>query len=288
MWLVVPIIALMGTLGLAPADPATQSVSGARDRVTHSRDCYDDTFCIESVEEEDQVDLYVSKLVPWDFTLVVDLKLENMQSDRDLPLIRSFAARGREQILKLRIMQPGRRWSYHFDLRWVVGALDAKHDDDYVYSLPFGRGESFLVAQGYGGMASHEGKNALDFDMPAGTGVRAARDGVVVEVEESNFRGGLDPGLRSRANFVKIRHSDGTIGHYVHLMQNGVRVYVGDRVRKGDLIAYSGDTGYSSGPHLHFEVYTISRSLKPETIPVRFRANGRNAVELREGNVYGH
>jgi len=245
-------------------------------------ECYDDTFCIESVKDGNKVKLIISKLIPWDFTLLINLRLENMVADRKLPLIRSFTARGKESMLNLRIAEPNRKWAYHFDLKWVVGLLNAAHDDQYVYSLPFGRNKSFMVSQTYNGVSSHEGKNAIDFDMPRGTGVRAARNGIVVEIEESRFQGGLDPALKSKANFVRIRHSDGTIGNYVHLMPNGVRVYEGDRVRRGDLIAYSGDTGYSSGPHLHFEVFTITGALQHRTIPVRFRANGRNGDQLEE------
>ncbi len=154
--------------------------------------------------------------------------------------------------------------------------------------MPFGRDESYLVGQSYNGAATHKTKYAIDFDMPVGTRVRAARDGIVIAVEESNYRGDLDPSLKTKANYVRIRHPDGTIGNYVHLMQNGVKVYQGDRIRRGDMIAYSGDTGYSSGPHLHFEVYTISRLLQQQTIAIRFRANGKNGVIPKQGNVYGH
>lgn len=253
-----------------------------------SIDCYDDTFCIESVRSGDQVNLLVSKLVPWHFTLQVNLQLQNMIADRGLPLIRTFSSEGKEPIMTLKISEPNRKWGYRFDLKWVVGALEAKHNDNYVYSLPYARNESFMVSQSYHGMASHDGKNAIDWDMPTGSRVRAAREGIVVEIEESKYRGGMDPVLKTQANYVRIQHPDGTIGNYVHLMPNGVRVSVGDRVRRGDLIAYSGDTGYSSGPHLHFEVFTISGSLQHRTIPVVFRANGRNGAKLLEGVTYAH
>ena len=282
MWFFVPILVLFGFI----YGPTAHSV--VSDSPISSRECYDNTFCIESVEKDDRVELYVTNLVQWDFTLVVDLKLENMVSDYPLPFTRSFPGRGRERVMNLRIARPGKSWSFRFNLQWAVGTLEAEHDNQYVYGLPFGRSESYLVAQSFDGAATHRGKYAIDFDMPVGTGIRAARDGIVVEVEESYYKGTLDPSLKSQANFVKIRHTDGTIGHYVHLMQNGVRVYAGDRIRRGDLIAYSGDTGYSSGPHLHFEVYTISKFLQQRTIPIRFRANGRNGVVPLEATVYGH
>ncbi len=134
--------------------------------ITPTIECYDDTFCIESVQEGDRVKLIVSKLIPWDFTLLINLRLVNMVADRKLPLIRSFTARGKESVLNLRIAEPNRKWGYQFDLKWVVGLLNAVHDDQYVYSLPFGRNMSFMVSQTYNGLASHEGKYAIDWDMP--------------------------------------------------------------------------------------------------------------------------
>ena len=92
--------------------------------------------------------------------------------------------------------------------------------------------------------------------------------------------------MKSRANFVKIRHDDGTIGHYVHLRHLGVEVSVGDGIRSGELIGYSGSTGYSSGPHLYFEVFSATRNLERRTIPVKFRTARRGVIRLEEGYYY--
>ena len=75
-----------------------------------------------------------------------------------------------------------------------------------------------------------------------------------METEHRYFEGRPDSALKSRANYVKIRHDDGTIGNYVHLQHDGVLVEVGDKVRTGDVIGMSGNTGFTTGPHLHFEV----------------------------------
>jgi murein DD-endopeptidase MepM/ murein hydrolase activator NlpD len=58
----------------------------------------------------------------------------------------------------------------------------------------------------------------------------------------------------SRANFVRVLHDDGSMGMYAHLEYYGVGVKVGQRVAAGDLLGLSGNTGYSTGPHLHFAV----------------------------------
>lgn len=63
--------------------------------------------------------------------------------------------------------------------------------------------------------------------------------------------------LRPRANFVCVQHSDGTYARYFHLSRNGVRVKKGDRVAAGDILGLSGNTGFSSAPHLHFDVVDV-------------------------------
>lgn len=174
-------------------------------------------------------------------------------------------------------------WSFRFSLQYLLGSIDALHDHEYAYGLPYRTGTGFNVGQAFNGSTTHKGRNAIDWDMPAGTGIRAARGGLVVDLEESYKQGGVDPALKTLANYVKIRHRDGTIGSYVHLQRNGVRVRIGDRVVRGDLIAWSGNTGYSTGPHLHFEVYTVNPQLQRKTIPIRFKTHDRESVLLIEG-----
>ena len=69
-------------------------------------------------------------------------------------------------------------------------------------------------------------------------------------------------------------HDDGTFGLYAHLGWDSIRVRVGQRVRRGEYIADSGNTGYSSGPHLHFAVVKNS-GMNIESLPIAFE--GRNA-----------
>ena len=135
--------------------------------------------------------------------------------------------------------------------------MQARHDDRVLYLLPFKRGTSHRVIQGYDDAWSHKDADryAVDFAMPEGTVVCAARDGVVADLNQSTNVGGAKAkdGL---SNFVSILHEDGTVGEYLHLQYNGVLVKVGQRVTAGTPIARSGNTGYSTRPHLHFGVYS--------------------------------
>lgn len=122
--------------------------------------------------------------------------------------------------------------------------------------LPFEAGASHPILQGMHGAFSHSGNSthALDFECPIGTTIVAARDGVVVALKESSSTGCGDPMCADQGNFVRIDHGDGTYAIYYHLERDGALVELGDRVCAGEPIARSGNTGFSSGPHLHFQV----------------------------------
>jgi murein DD-endopeptidase MepM/ murein hydrolase activator NlpD len=132
----------------------------------------------------------------------------------------------------------------------------------YAYALPYPRGLTFAVLQGFHGAFSHRGSNeyAVDFNCPVATPVVAARPGIVVAAHASAQGAGTSPEFLDdqRANFVIVLHDDGTIGEYMHLAPSGVRVSPGQAVTRGQELALSGNTGFSSTPHLHFQVMTAS------------------------------
>ncbi len=96
----------------------------------------------------------------------------------------------------------------------------------------------------------------VDFAMPEGTPVVAARAGIVVSRESRYGKNYANPrdGL-GHANSLLIRHDDGQESFYAHLAWRSLRHPVGSRVSMGEVVAFSGSTGYATYPHLHFGVY---------------------------------
>ncbi|MGZ8554531.1 MAG: M23 family metallopeptidase [Chitinophagaceae bacterium] len=145
-------------------------------------------------------------------------------------------------------------------------------DSSYIYALPFEEGKSFRVIQGYFQGFTHRERAALDFNMNRGTNITAAREGVVTRVKEDGKRGGLNRKFRSDGNNIVIQHSDGSRAGYWHLQHNGALVNVGDSVKKGQVIALSGKTGFAFVPHLHFLVWT-NKGGGWQQVPTRFQTS---------------
>ncbi len=162
------------------------------------------------------------------------------------------------------------------------------HDDSYLYRLPYADEVSYAVLQGWGSPLSHTGREhyTIDFRMPEGTPVHAAREGVVIAVEQVNEHGCWSSHCARFANYVAIRHSDGTIGEYFHLQKDGVLVAEGETVRRGQQIAFSGNTGYSNAPHLHFGVYTTTTDGRRHSIDIRFVTSTGIVNRPRSGSHY--
>ena len=164
-------------------------------------------------------------------------------------------------------------------LRAVAGDPAARPEDaDYRFPLDTDRVE---IGQGWGGHFSHrapEHRHALDLSAPEGTPVLAARAGVVMQVVSgaAATQHGTDGAPDAAGgNAVRILHEDGSMALYGHLADAGLQVRPGQRVRRGEPIARVGNTGYSTGPHLHFAVQ-VNRGLRLETVP--FRMSGPQGV----------
>ncbi len=145
--------------------------------------------------------------------------------------------------------------------------------------LPFAAGTSVPVTQSYHGWSSHHDteRYAIDFGVAVDTPIAAARAGRVLAARGDSSSGCGDSSCAALANYVVVDHGDGTFGLYWHLRQGGLAVAIGDQVCRGQVLGYSGNTGFSTGPHLHFAVVDLWQ----ETLPLYFED-----VPASKGIVY--
>lgn len=179
-------------------------------------------------------------------------------------------------------------YGFNYNYSSYFGVVDAIAED-YVYDLPYDLGKNLIVLQGAGGRFTHSGENvyySYDFKMPVGSDVLAARDGVVVRIVDSFKEGGVNPAFKGRENFIYIQHADGTIANYAHIKYKGALTSVGAFVQKGDKIALSGNTGYTTDPHLHFGVFKVVKGGKHKSVPIRFKTSKGVVRELKAGGFY--
>ena len=196
-------------------------------------------------------------------------KATNVRGEPALPARATVPARGSVLITRLHAIGSGAS-EFAVGMEAVPGDPNAK-PQDIVYSPPIPP-ERLRVDQGFGGRFSHvdpQNRYAIDFGTPQGTPILAARAGVVMQVESDFDKAGLDrEKFGGRANYVRILHDDGSMGLYAHLRPEGVLVRVGQRVKTGQRIGLSGNTGYTTGPHLHFAVQ-VNQGMRLVAIPFR-------------------
>jgi murein DD-endopeptidase MepM/ murein hydrolase activator NlpD len=113
-------------------------------------------------------------------------------------------------------------------------------------------------------------KNAIDYVVPIGTPIKAAADGLVIDVKADSNIGGSSRKYEKYENFIEIRHEGDEYSYYGHIKKNGAQVKIGDKIKVGQVIGFSGATGWLANikePHLHFMVGRY----KYETLKIRFK-----------------
>jgi len=212
---------------------------------------------------------------------------ENVVTDAPASGSMLVPARGDRELMTLRRADPALPMRFEYEFRYLLGSPEAVHAPDGAYRLPYALASSHPVSQAFPDTVTHAdpaSAYAYDFAMPVGTGIYAARDGIVVEVASDYYEAGLDPSVDGpRANIVRVLHDDGTMSLYAHLNWNSIRVVPGQRVRRGEHIADSGNTGFSSGPHLHFVVQRNDGG-RLVSVPVEFAGPGGTSVAPRRGD----
>jgi murein DD-endopeptidase MepM/ murein hydrolase activator NlpD len=154
----------------------------------------------------------------------------------------------------------------------ALGSPQAVHSPPSPYRVPFGVGSTYLVSQAFPSRITHvtpDSQYAVDIALPDGTPVYSAREGTVINARHDFFRGAVAPVMLDQANVIEILHDDGTIALYAHLHWDSIRVRIGQHVVRGQYIANSGNTGFTSGPHLHFAVMRNAGAANV-SIPIQF------------------
>ena len=209
----------------------------------------------------------------------IEVRLEStggspLASTPALPARASVPAHGSALVAQLDAQGIGRNGLMRLSLSGTPGSSNAR-PVDVEYGLPLHQARR--IDQGFEGSFSHnddQNRYALDFAVDVGTPVLAARTGIVMQVE-AGFRSTGSNYARDgmRANFVRILHEDGSMALYAHLASGGASVRVGQAVVRGERIGRSGNTGYSTAPHLHF-VVQVNRGGSLVSIPFRMQGVG--------------
>ncbi len=230
---------------------------------------------MDIVERGNGWDVYVRNLLhgPVEASLAFG-KINAVSAKPGLPMRQVLNPRERVQITRVDATGPNAFLS--LNMQSVPGSSLAA-PKDILYQLPIDKKTALKVAQGFDGRLTHtdeQNRFAVDFSMPVGTAILAARGGIVMQTTGNFDRTGTNQQkYAARANIVRILHEDGSMAVYAHLKQNGIMVREGQRVIAGQLIAYSGNTGFSTGPHLHF-CLQVNKGMRLVSIP--FRMNGPN------------
>ncbi len=235
-------------------------------------DCVHDV-CIHAARNDDRVVIEASNRQP--VPVGVRVKFEQLSNVQAVPA-RMPAERivppGKRVLIVTLVRQNARAAaSFPFNWQWVWGDPGARHADAVRYRVPFGGVEPRVLTQGVGGKFSHTGQSqySFDFAMPVGTPILAARSGKVVNVADGYTQAGTAQHLLREANAVTILQDDGTFATYAHL-DPGSGVRLGMYIYAGEVLGFSGNTGFSTGPHLHFSVWQAGYDGTTATLPIRF------------------
>ncbi len=268
-------IAVILAAGLAASHPATANnlefqVVEAEDR--NGPQCFRRLFCVFAARQKTSIKVWAKVLT--DTPLTFTMRTYNTKGVsgviRKGPVV--FDRSGVIRLAYLTAIGGGDASNYPYTYTYHPGRPDtANPDPNAVYELPFAPGRRHSVSQGQHNDNTHKKMEAyaVDWNFVVGEPVHAARGGVV-----AGAGGWSNSRKRGEGNFIWIRHADGTYAWYQHLRKDGVLVKRGQKVRTGQHIGFSGNTGKSSGPHLHFHVSVpTSGRYAFQTIPFRARTS---------------
>lgn len=254
---------------------------------------YDKTkagICIITQEDTAQgtTTFYVKNETPGFMTTTIEVQTINMTSDTDLPYTATINPEVITKAFTLKKSKSSGNYTYSFYI--LPGLKDAKHNNEYVYTLPYKIGTWHIIGQAYNSVITHYGPAAysVDFTMSEEENIEilATREGVVSQVIDGSNEGCPNPECAEQGNFITIQHDDGTAAWYYHNKYKSAKVKVGDKVKAGQAIALAGCTGFCADPHLHFSVMHPFSGKEYETIPTIFKTNYNETGKLVEEKLY--
>ena len=240
----------------------------------------DDVY-ITNIKKSSYINTYIVNNTLYDITIKFSAKRKNLITTDNLPIEKIVKSKSKKLITTFYIN--ANKYSLKSKYSFTIGSKYAIHNDKYLYRLPYEIGTYQKITQSFNGYFSHKGNSlyAVDFGLKVGTKIYSAREGIVVNIKNNGYLHG-DKKYISHANFITIRHNDDTYAKYVHLKKGGVKVKIGQKIKRGQFIGYSGNTGYTSGEHLHLVIFKGKSYNKRESIAIKFiGANGIISKPIR-------
>lgn len=236
------------------------------------------------IKKGNNITIFGSNPLPTPMQVVLQTTHSNMTVSPETPVTAILAPNEENRVILEAKQEKSGHSSFRYSARVFWGDPSRKAARDYAYLLPFEPGLKVRAGRG----KAHVGDkvHAIDFGVPIGTPVCAARSGTVVLVRDDSDKQGTDPSYAKYANVIIIAHEDGTYGSYVHLQKGGALVKPGDKVIAGKVIGRSGHTGYSFNPHLHFEISESVESRPLRAIPILFQIGPDEIGPLKNGSQY--
>ncbi len=232
--------------------------------------------------------LYADNNEPMPMSVQFDFTLKNLSNT--LPNKQNIvlpAQTKRIFIAKLKPIISNAANQFSYNSSYNFGDVNQeKYDEHYIYELPFESGKTYSIYQGYNGKFSHNNEFSLDFSLKTGDKIYAAREGVVIEATDTYNTGCPNVSCVKLNNRILVMHPDGTIADYSHLKFKGTMVKKGEFIEKGQFLGYSGNTGFSSGPHLHFAVFLNRMDGSRTFIKTPFLTSDSEQEYLAEGKSY--
>lgn len=235
----------------------------------------DDIAAFEVIDRANGWDVYGTNRVQGPIEVSVRFKQSrSLSTQPGFPLRRMLNAGERVKLAKIEAIAKDANFS--LQMQSVPGDPQASFDNR-LFAFPFRQNVRWKLSQSFHGGFTHndeQNRYAVDISVPVGSAILAARGGAVMQTIGGFERAGTNAGkFAGRSNIIRILHDDNTMGLYAHLKQGGIMVREGQRVQTGQLIGYSGNTGYSTGPHLHF-CLQVNKGMRLVSIP--FRMNSPN------------